>query len=163
MEYAKNPISSRFLDTVLTQSAVSSKWKRKLMMVFMGRYKELVEDRTGSRVGDTIWDHADGFMKVRDPLHYWYWIGPNLRVWIEAYDHIGENRPFTRTSRYCPIQLYLRPLLRQKAQPTPAPAKTRRVERRDVGVETPFRSSERSSRAYPCQQPGNEGGRTGSG
>lgn len=64
MGYATSPISSRFLDAVLTQSAVPSKYKRMLMNGFMGRYKFLVEDRMGSRVGDTIWDHADGFMKV---------------------------------------------------------------------------------------------------
>jgi nucleolar protein 9 len=64
MGYATSPISSRFLDAVLTQAAVPSKYKRMLMNGFMGRYKFLVEDRMGSRVGDTIWDHADGFMKV---------------------------------------------------------------------------------------------------
>ena len=64
MDYATNPISSRFLDAVLTQQAVPGKFKRTLMNKFMGRYKFLVEDRMGSRVGDTIWDRADGFMKV---------------------------------------------------------------------------------------------------
>jgi hypothetical protein len=68
MGYATNPISSRFLDAILTQPAVPSKYKRALMNKFMGRYKFLVEDRLGSRVGDTIWDHADGFMKVSSRL-----------------------------------------------------------------------------------------------
>lgn len=64
MGYAQNTVSSRFLDAILTSTTVESKWKRALMNKFMGRYKFLVEDRMGSRVGDTIWDNADGFMKV---------------------------------------------------------------------------------------------------
>ena len=69
MAYATNPIASRFLDAVLTApiETVAPKWRKKLMMAFMGSYRELVQDRIGSRVGDTIWDVADGFMKVRHP------------------------------------------------------------------------------------------------
>jgi hypothetical protein len=40
------------------------------MMAFMGQYKQLVEDRIGSRVGDTIWDNADGFIKVSTAVHH---------------------------------------------------------------------------------------------
>jgi hypothetical protein len=35
------------------------------MLSFQGRYRQLAEDRLGSRVAETIWDTADGFMKEK--------------------------------------------------------------------------------------------------
>jgi nucleolar protein 9 len=64
LEYASSPVASHFLDAVLSSPAVSPKYRRKLLSAFMGHYRELAEDRMGSRVADTIWAKADGFMKV---------------------------------------------------------------------------------------------------
>lgn len=64
LAYAHSPISSHLLDAVLVSPGVAPKYRRRLLMAFMDHYKELVEDRMGSRVGDTIWDRADGFMRV---------------------------------------------------------------------------------------------------
>ncbi|WVQ70861.1 hypothetical protein IAR50_000386 [Cryptococcus sp. DSM 104548] len=63
--YAKSPIASRLLDKVFIDPAAPIKYRKKLMMVFMDHYKELVEDKLGSRVVDTIWDRADGFLKEK--------------------------------------------------------------------------------------------------
>ncbi|ODO07171.1 hypothetical protein L198_00750 [Cryptococcus wingfieldii CBS 7118] len=63
--YAKSPIASRLLDKVFIDPAAPIKYRKKLMMVFMDHYKQLVEDKLGSRVVDTIWDRADGFMKEK--------------------------------------------------------------------------------------------------
>jgi nucleolar protein 9 len=58
-------ITSHVLDAFLISPKVAAKWKRKLLLAFDGRYLDLVCDKFGSRVGDTIWDRAaDGFMKV---------------------------------------------------------------------------------------------------
>lgn len=70
LEYASSPIASHMLDAILTSPAVSPKYRRKLLMAFMGHYKELAEDRLGSRVADTIWAKADGFMKASLLLDY---------------------------------------------------------------------------------------------
>lgn len=62
---AFSPISSHILDAALTSPNVDFKWRRKLLMAFMGHYLELAQDKLGSRVADTIWDRAaDGFTKV---------------------------------------------------------------------------------------------------
>lgn len=62
---AFSPISSHILDAALTSPNVEFKWRRKLLMAFMGHYLELAQDKLGSRVADTIWDRAaDGFTKV---------------------------------------------------------------------------------------------------
>jgi hypothetical protein len=62
---ATSPISSHILDAALTNPTVDFKWRRKLLMAFMGHYLELATDKLGSRVADTIWDRAaDGFTKV---------------------------------------------------------------------------------------------------
>ncbi|KAK8865980.1 hypothetical protein IAR55_001130 [Kwoniella newhampshirensis] len=65
LEYAKNPVASHFLDSIFTNPSVPPKYRRKVMMTFMGKYRDLVEDRMGSRVVDTIWEKADGFMKEK--------------------------------------------------------------------------------------------------
>lgn len=64
LEYASSPVASHLLDACLTSHTVTPKHRRKLLMAFMGHYKQLAEDRMGSRVADTIWARADGFMKV---------------------------------------------------------------------------------------------------
>ena len=62
---ATSPISSHILDAALTDATVEFKWRRKLLMAFMGHYLDLATDKLGSRVADTIWDRAaDGFTKV---------------------------------------------------------------------------------------------------
>ncbi|WRT64203.1 uncharacterized protein IL334_001132 [Kwoniella shivajii] len=63
--YAKSPISSHLYDKVFTSPSVAPKYRRKVLMLFMTHFKELVEDRIGSRVVDTIWDKADGYMKEK--------------------------------------------------------------------------------------------------
>ncbi|WVQ85259.1 hypothetical protein IAT38_007424 [Cryptococcus sp. DSM 104549] len=65
LAYAKNPIASHLLDSVFNNPAAAPKYRRKVMMVFMPKYRELVEDRMGSRVVDTIWEKADGYMKEK--------------------------------------------------------------------------------------------------
>ena len=63
---AHHAISSHVLDAFLVSPKVAAKWKRKLLLALDGRFLDLVNDKFGSRVGDTIWDRAaDGFMKVR--------------------------------------------------------------------------------------------------
>lgn len=64
LEFASSPVASHLLDACLTSHAVPHKYRRKLLLAFMGHYRELAEDRMGSRVADTIWARADGFMKV---------------------------------------------------------------------------------------------------
>jgi nucleolar protein 9 len=64
LEYASSTIASHFLDCVLTSEAVPPKHRRRLISAFLGHYRELAQDRMGSRVADTIWAKADGFMKV---------------------------------------------------------------------------------------------------
>ncbi|WWC86311.1 uncharacterized protein L201_001184 [Kwoniella dendrophila CBS 6074] len=63
--YSKSPISSHLLDKVFTDQTVLPKYRRKLMMVFMNNWKDLIEDRIGSRVVDTVWEKADGYMKEK--------------------------------------------------------------------------------------------------
>ncbi|KAJ9097350.1 hypothetical protein QFC19_006818 [Naganishia cerealis] len=63
---AFSPISSHILDAALTSPGVEFKWRRKLLMAFMGHYLELAQDKLGSRVADTIWDKAaDGFTREK--------------------------------------------------------------------------------------------------
>ncbi|WOO85269.1 Nucleolar protein 9 [Vanrija pseudolonga] len=65
LAYAKSPIASHLLDKVLTSPAVPAKYRRKLYLGFVGRYAELADDRLGSRVADTVWDTADGYMREK--------------------------------------------------------------------------------------------------
>ncbi|KAJ9125324.1 hypothetical protein QFC22_000281 [Naganishia vaughanmartiniae] len=63
---AFSPISSHILDAALTSPGVEFKWRRKLLIAFMGHYLELAQDKLGSRVADTIWDRAaDGFTREK--------------------------------------------------------------------------------------------------
>jgi nucleolar protein 9 len=50
---------------VLTSPAVAPKYRRKLFLSFMGKYDKLASDRLGSRVADTVWAAADGFIKEK--------------------------------------------------------------------------------------------------
>ncbi|WVF70512.1 hypothetical protein IAT40_005302 [Kwoniella sp. CBS 6097] len=63
--YAKSPIASHFIDSVFTYATVPPKYRRKVMMALMDHWRVLVDDRLGSRVVDTIWDRADGYMKEK--------------------------------------------------------------------------------------------------
>ncbi|BEI91465.1 uncharacterized protein CcaverHIS019_0402850 [Cutaneotrichosporon cavernicola] len=63
--YASSPVASHLLDKVLTVPAVPAKYRRKLIMTFMGQYELLAQDRLGSRVADTVWATADGFMREK--------------------------------------------------------------------------------------------------
>ncbi|WVW82368.1 hypothetical protein I302_104375 [Kwoniella bestiolae CBS 10118] len=65
LTYARSPISSHLFDKVFTHPAVPPKYRRKMMMLFMDSWKGLVEDRIGSRVVDTVWEKADGYMKEK--------------------------------------------------------------------------------------------------
>ncbi|KAK4689724.1 nucleolar protein 9, partial [Tremellales sp. Uapishka_1] len=65
MAYAHHSIASHLLDKVLTAPTVPIKYKRRLINLFMGQFRQLAEDRMGSRVADTIWDKADGFMREK--------------------------------------------------------------------------------------------------
>ena len=64
MGYASHPISSRLLDTIIQSPAVSPKDRRKVIMAFLERFKDLAQDKSGSWVAQAIWDKADGYMKV---------------------------------------------------------------------------------------------------
>lgn len=66
---AHHPISSRVLDVALESSTVPAKFKRKFILIFLGHYHELVDDRIGSRVGERCWAHADPYLKV-SVTHY---------------------------------------------------------------------------------------------
>lgn len=65
LAYASSPIASHLLDRVLTAPAVQAKYRRKLMLALMGQYEVLAQDRLGSRVADTVWATADGFMREK--------------------------------------------------------------------------------------------------
>lgn len=65
LKMAHNPIACHVLEAALRSTSVGFKYRKKLLQAFMGNYVRLVDDRFGSRVGDTIWDVADGFTKVR--------------------------------------------------------------------------------------------------
>lgn len=65
LAYASSPIASRLLDRVLLSANVPPKYKRKLPLAFVGHYLELASDRLGSRVADTIWATADGFLREK--------------------------------------------------------------------------------------------------
>lgn len=62
---AHDVTASRVLDVVLSSPAVPFKEKRKFVMIFIGHYEVLVDDRIGSRVGDNCWLFADTYLKVR--------------------------------------------------------------------------------------------------
>ncbi|GMK58968.1 hypothetical protein CspeluHIS016_0604100 [Cutaneotrichosporon spelunceum] len=62
--YASSPVASHLLDRVFT-AAVPAKYRRRLMLSFMGQYEVLAQDRLGSRVADTVWAAADGFMREK--------------------------------------------------------------------------------------------------
>lgn len=62
---AHHPISSRVLDVALESSTVPAKFKRKFILIFLGHYHELVDDRIGSRVGERCWAHADPYLKEK--------------------------------------------------------------------------------------------------
>ncbi len=64
LKMAHNPIACHVLESALRSKSVGFKYRKKLLQAFMGNYVRLVDDRCGSRVGDTIWDAADGFTKV---------------------------------------------------------------------------------------------------
>ncbi|WVQ97408.1 hypothetical protein IAU59_004521 [Kwoniella sp. CBS 9459] len=65
LAYAKSPIASHFIDSVFTNATVPPKYRRKITMALMDHWRVLVDDRLGSRVVDTIWDRADGYMKEK--------------------------------------------------------------------------------------------------
>lgn len=75
LELAHNPISSHVLDAALRSKTASFKSRKRLLNAFNGHVYQLVDDKFGSRVGDTIWEVADGFTKVggaRSPGHRKY-------------------------------------------------------------------------------------------
>lgn len=69
--YACHPIASHFLDAALTSPAVPLKYRRRLISSFMGQFSTMLQDRLGSRVADTIWATADGYMRVSLRGHSW--------------------------------------------------------------------------------------------
>lgn len=60
-----NSISSRVVDAFLDSPSVPPKFKRKLILSFIGHYHQLVDDRIGSRVGDRCWSSADPYLKEK--------------------------------------------------------------------------------------------------
>ena len=64
LAYAQNSVASHFLDAALTATSVPLKYRRKVITSFLGLLSQLAQDRLGSRVADTIWAGADGYMKV---------------------------------------------------------------------------------------------------
>lgn len=62
LTYAKSPIASRLLDATMSSPP---KYRRKLLLKFMGKYNVLAMDRLGSRVAEAFYAAADGFMKEK--------------------------------------------------------------------------------------------------
>jgi nucleolar protein 9 len=50
---------------VLTSPGVLPKFRRKLLLALIGSFPALAADKLGSRVADTAWAAADGFMKEK--------------------------------------------------------------------------------------------------
>lgn len=117
LEYASSPIASHFLDSILTSPAVSPKYRRKLLSAFLGHYKTLAEDRLGSRVADTIWAKADGFMKVCLP-------SASNSTWALA-EGTGENRKESHTRCHGPWNVSIWSFLRFQTRVTSSQSKTR--------------------------------------
>ncbi len=71
--YCQSPISSHAIDTFLTSPTTPPKSKRRLLLLLFpspvnnqtNTYLTLSKDKTGSRVIDTIWLIADGYMKEK--------------------------------------------------------------------------------------------------
>ncbi|KAL7424743.1 Nucleolar protein 9 [Cryptotrichosporon argae] len=63
--YATSPIASRLLDAALTSSVPLAKYRKKLLAALVPLLPALAADRIGSRVVDTAWAAADGFMRER--------------------------------------------------------------------------------------------------
>lgn len=59
-----HPTSSRVLDAILDSTTVLAKDKRKFIMMFMGHFHTLADDRIGSRVAERCWAFADPYFKV---------------------------------------------------------------------------------------------------
>ena len=60
-----NSVSSRIFDAFLSSPTVPARAKRKLIMIFIGHYHQLVDDRIGSRVGERLWESADPYLKEK--------------------------------------------------------------------------------------------------
>jgi hypothetical protein len=56
------------LDALLDSRTVSRKDKRALVMLFIGHFHLLVDDRIGSRVADRCWAFADPYLRVGGAL-----------------------------------------------------------------------------------------------
>lgn len=99
LAYASSPIASHLLDKVLTSPAVPAKYRRKLLLAFVGEYHTLASDRLGSRVADTLWAAADGFMKekiARSLIPHATALGNNMygRFVVRKMDlHLLQRRP----------------------------------------------------------------------
>lgn len=65
LDMSHQAVSSHVIDAVVSSKTVSPKYRRRMLMMLDGHYFELVDDRFGSRVGDKIWEKADGFMKEK--------------------------------------------------------------------------------------------------
>ncbi|KAG7446006.1 ARM repeat-containing protein [Guyanagaster necrorhizus] len=62
---AQHPVSSRVLDAFLDSPTVPHKAKRQFVLIFLGHFHELVDNRIGSRVGERCWSWADTYMKEK--------------------------------------------------------------------------------------------------
>lgn len=60
--YAKSPIASRLLDAAMSSPAT---YRRRVILKFLGKFDVLAVDRLGSRVAETLYAAADGFMKEK--------------------------------------------------------------------------------------------------
>ncbi|CED83347.1 Predicted RNA-binding protein, contains Pumilio domains [Phaffia rhodozyma] len=65
LKIAHSPISSRLLDVIVDSPTVPFKSSRKVILAFLGNFYGLVDDRVGSRVGEKLWAHCDGFLKTK--------------------------------------------------------------------------------------------------
>lgn len=63
---AHHQTSSRVLDAIFESSTVPQRTRNKFVLRFIGHFRELVDDRIGSRVGDRMWAGSDPYLKVGD-------------------------------------------------------------------------------------------------
>lgn len=65
LKLSHHPTSSRIIDALLSSPNVPSRYRRKLILAYLGHFPELVDDRVGSRVGERLWNAADPYLKEK--------------------------------------------------------------------------------------------------
>ena len=66
IKMAHHQTSSRVLDAIFESSTIPQRARNKFVLKFIGHFRELVDDRIGSRVGDRMWAGSDPYLKASD-------------------------------------------------------------------------------------------------